>query len=237
MMDGLHPSDIELFEYAEGELSAEAAGSVREHLASCEICVQELAAVERARTVLRASPLLDLPEERVQAMIEQLPPQDVPASEQRRFLFSRTRLLAVLTPAALATAAVIALVIVTRDGSDSNQPQAQAIAAATETSQAEAPAAGGPETVEASPAPTDSAAEEAPTEDAGGDQTFSSEAARKPALEVQGPPRAVVAILTAAAIDAKVVDGTVEARGATQRELEQALAGRPSGPVAVFLEP
>jgi hypothetical protein len=249
MMAGPHPSDIELLEYVEGELSDEAAASVREHLASCETCAQEAAAVGSSRAVLRASPLLELPEERLHALIEDLPPQEVSASERRRFVLSRTRLLAVLTPAAVAVVAVVAVVLVTRDGSDANQAQPEAIAAQT-TAQAEAATPTAPATIEEEPveaAPAETTVEapaettaEAPGEtlppNAGGaNETLDQ--ARQPAFQVDGPAREVVGILREAGLEAKAVEGSVEVRGATHAELEQALEGRQSGDVDVFLVP
>lgn len=50
MMEGAHPSDVELLEYAEGELDETAAAGVRAHVRACEDCARELAETERART-------------------------------------------------------------------------------------------------------------------------------------------------------------------------------------------
>lgn len=229
-MDGSHPSDLELLEYVEGELSGDEEATVREHLAACSVCAAEVASVERSRALLRAAPTLELPEGRLRQMIDELPPQRTSATERRRFLRSRARLVAVLTPAAAAAIAVVAFVLVTRGG-DEQRPEAAPAQTTAAIEAAPAPAMGAEDSTATAPM----AAEEAPAEDSGASGTFQQQ--RELAVRVQGPPREVARLLAQAGIEAQVVDGAVEARATTVRAVERALEGRPDGRVEVYVVP
>jgi hypothetical protein len=52
---------------------------------------------------------------------------------------------------------------------------------------------------------------------------------------VAGPASQVAAELRAKGIDAKVVDGHVEVRGATKKEIDQALGPRKAGDVEIII--
>ena len=73
MMAGSHPSEIELFEEVEGELEPEQSAELRAHLETCQACSASVADLVQAREVLRASPLLESPAARVDAMIATFP--------------------------------------------------------------------------------------------------------------------------------------------------------------------
>jgi anti-sigma factor RsiW len=207
MMDGTHPSDIELLEYLEGELDEETANAVRVHLASCETCAQDVADAERAGVVLRASPPLWLPDGRLGEMIAQLPPKVGGQGELRSFVRSRTRLFAVVAPAAAAVAAV-AIAFAVSSGDDSPEQQAAEPAATA------AAAGGAEESLDAAAA-----------------------AQGAPVATVTGPPRAIVRILRAAGFKARRESGAVIVTGARPAQVISVLADRPQGPVAVFVIP
>lgn len=59
-MSGMHLGDA-LSALVDGELSSAESAAARGHLAGCEACRAELAAVEETRTLLRGLPALDLP--------------------------------------------------------------------------------------------------------------------------------------------------------------------------------
>jgi hypothetical protein len=117
------------------------------------------------------------------------------------------RLLAVLAPVA-ALAAVVGVLATSVGGNGGGAEEAAAPAAEDE-------AAGG----EAAPAAT------APQ----------LESDAPPFASVQGPPARVVEVLREAGLEARVVDGTVEVRGASERELRLALAALALGDVPVHL--
>lgn len=208
MMTGSHPSDLELLEYSEGELDETAAEAVRTHLETCAACAATVAAADRGRELLRASPLAELPEDRWQVMLRDLPPQEPGRSRWQAFLSSPRRMATVLAPVAVAAVAVVVVVTTTGDEKARKQAGDAAVAAQTAAAQA-APEAGGAQ------------------------EDF--EAARAPVVMVKGPPRAVAKLLRAEGFRAKVVDGAVEVRGAKRAQVRAALRDRPGGPVAVFV--
>ena len=61
-MTGPHPSDLELFEYVEGELAESDASAIREHLESCTVCAAAVADSVTGRDALARSPQLELPD-------------------------------------------------------------------------------------------------------------------------------------------------------------------------------
>ena len=60
-MTGPHPSDLELFEYVEGELAESDSSAIREHLESCTVCAAAVADSVTGRDALARSPQLELP--------------------------------------------------------------------------------------------------------------------------------------------------------------------------------
>lgn len=207
MMEGAHPSDVELLEYAEGELDETAAAGVRAPVRACEDCARELAETERARTLLHAAPPLRLPDGRLDAMLASLPRQERRERTVRSFIDSRRRLLLVATPAAAALAAVVIAFAVTSGGSDGTGREAGE-APAAQTAAAEAD-----ESLEATVAPE----------------------AAAPVVQVQGPPRAIVRLLRREGFTARRDQGRVIVVGARPQQVRRALSGRPRGDVPVFV--
>ncbi len=206
-----HPSDIELLELVEGDLDEAAADVVRTHVSTCRECAAEIAAVQSARTTLRATPALRLPDGRLDELIAALPHQDVQSGDLRSFIRSRKRILAVLAPAAAALAAVVIAFAVTSGGGEGSDAQ-EAGGAATQAAAAEAGAA---ESLQAAP----------------------GEDSLVPVVRVQGPPRAIVRILRQAGFTARRSEGTVIVVGARPAKVKKALADRPRGDVPVVVAP
>jgi hypothetical protein len=241
MMAQSHPNEIELLEYVEGDLDEVAATAVRAHLAACDTCAVEVAAAERARAVLAAAPLLELPAGRQERILASLPEQEREPGGVRSLL-SRRRLLVVLAPAAVGAAVAIAVVSVNGNGGGADQ------AAAPQREEAAAVEAA-PPAEPAPPAVAAAEAAEAPTAEDSGEE-FESAApppAEPPAeappgqtveeatvpLAVGGTPEEVVAVLGEAGIDARVVGDAVEVTGATEEEVARALEVLGPGPVPV----
>jgi anti-sigma factor RsiW len=108
MVTGTHPEDIDLFDYAEGDLPAGRHAELEVHLASCAQCAEEVARMQAGREALRGSQFLHLPPRRRDAIFLNLPAQRRPA--ERSPALSPKRLLAILTPIAAVAAVVVALV-------------------------------------------------------------------------------------------------------------------------------
>ena len=121
-MSTTHPSDLELFEYVEGELDGPSAARIQLHVDGCPICAAAIAESGRGRDALRASPVLELPDSARQTLRDQLGEQE-PAPERPR-RWSPGRLAAFVAPiAAVAVAAVVAVVVVT--GNDDKAQKVQ----------------------------------------------------------------------------------------------------------------
>ena len=73
VMAGMHPEELELLAYLEGELDDPRRGQVASHLETCDRCAHELRAVEAGSAALRSAPLLELSPERRDAMLTRLP--------------------------------------------------------------------------------------------------------------------------------------------------------------------
>lgn len=108
MVTGTHPEDIELFDYVEGDLRADRRAALEVHLASCARCSEQVARVQAGREVLRGSQFLQLPPRRREGVFLNLPEQR--RAPGRSPAFSPKQLLAILTPIAVVTAIVVALV-------------------------------------------------------------------------------------------------------------------------------
>ena len=221
MTTAMHPDDLELFEYVEGDLEPARRPEVAAHVAACGRCAEEVRFLEAGKEALRATPLLQLPQTRRKAILSGLPRQA--ERERRGFSFLSTkRLVAVLTPVA-AVVAVVAILASTGGNGESEEaaaPAPQELARASKS--ADEPGAG--------------AAEAAPAEAAPVEGAPSFGAAPPSALRaVSGTPDEVADFLRGRGFDASVVKGTVEVRGAEPAALEQVLAELPDGGVQVVV--
>lgn len=210
MMAGMHPEEVELLAYLEGELDDPRRAEVASHLESCDRCAHEVRSVEAGRAALHSSPMLELPSERLEAMLTRLPSRAAaPPGLIRRAL-----------PVAAALAAVAALaggafVLGTIDGGDDESASAPA--------QGEASDAGG-------------GGEAAPTEGASTEKGQSAGPLLR-ADSVAGSPATVARRLRSDGFDARAVDGRVIVRGATAAEVRKALEALDTGPVRVVVRP
>ena len=210
MMAGMHPEEVELLAYLEGELDDPRRAEVASHLEACERCAQEVRSVEAGRAALHSSPMLELPSERLEAMLTRLPSRvAAPAGLIRRAL-----------PVAAALAAVAALaggafVLGTSGGGDEEGASGMA--------QDEASDAGG-------------GGEAAPTEGASTETRQSAEPLLR-ADSVAGSPATVARRLRSDGFDARAVDGRVIVRDATAAEVRKALETLDTGPVRVVVRP
>jgi anti-sigma factor RsiW len=137
MVTGIHPDEIDLFDYVEGDLPPERAALLEVHLASCAECAEHVARVTAGREALRRAQFLQLPARRREAMFAKLPEQ--PRERPRRAGYSPKRLLAILTP--LVAVAAIVAVLANTNGGSSNEEAGQA--AGTLTAKANDQAGGG----------------------------------------------------------------------------------------------
>jgi anti-sigma factor RsiW len=108
MVTGTHPEDVDLFDYVEGELSADRRAELEVHLAGCATCAEQVALVQAGKDALRDSQLLHLPPARREAVSTSLPMQRRAAG--RGPALSPRRLLAILTPVAAIAAVIVVLV-------------------------------------------------------------------------------------------------------------------------------
>jgi len=211
VMAGMHPEELELLAYLEGELDDLRRGQVASHLETCDLCAQELRAVEAGRAALRSAPMLELPQERLEALLTRLPSRAAtPPSLIRRAL-----------PVAAALAAVAALaggafVLGTSGGGDDE--------GAGGLAQDEASNAGG------------GAEGAATTNGASTDKRQSGSSSSKTAL-VAGSPASVARRLRSDGFEARAVNGRVIVRGATKADVRKALEQFDPGPVRVLIRP
>jgi anti-sigma factor RsiW len=209
-MAGMHPEELELLAYLEGELDDPRRGQVASHLETCDRCAQEVRAVEAGRAALRSTPMLELPQERLEALLTRLPSRAAaPPSLIRRAL-----------PVAAALAAVAALAggafVLGTSGEGGDD--------AAGVAQDEASDAGG-------------GGEAAATTDGSTtDKRQSAPSTGKAAL-VAGSPTNVARRLRRDGFDARAVNGRVIVRGATAAEVRKALETLDTGPVRVVVRP
>jgi hypothetical protein len=206
-----HPSEIMLLSFVEDDLAADARQDVAEHLVACRECADRVRRLEAGRAALRSAPPLELSDERRARIFAELPDR-----EPRRSLSDYLRR-GLLIAAPVAVAAGLAAVVFTTDpqfgGGDDDESAGEGAAVAEDAGQAEE--SGG---VEMS---TGAAEQAAP--------------AGTLVRNVAGPAPAVVNALAAEGIDAEInEDGSVTAQG-TVVDVRAALAGRPSGIVAVYV--
>jgi hypothetical protein len=209
-MAGMHLEELELLSYLEGNLDDTRRGQVASHLETCERCAQELRAVEAGRAALRSAPMLELPPERLEAMLTRLPSRAAtPPGVIRRAL-----------PVAAALAAVAALAggafVLGTSGEGGDD--------AAGVAQDEASDAGGGGEATAT------------TDGSTTDKRQSAPSTGKAAL-VAGSPTNVARRLRRDGFDARAVNGRVIVRGATAAEVRKALETLDTGPVRVVVRP
>jgi hypothetical protein len=208
-----HPDELELLSYVEEEQSADARRDVVEHLVACRACAESVRRLEAGRDALRAAPPLELPEDVRREALAGLPERRDP---WRPFRPVRRAIL-VAAPVAAAAAFVgvfvFAAVQLGGGGNDADSEAGDAAEVAEE-------AGGGAETGRAE----DSGTSVQPLQEQG-----------PPVVSVAGPPAEVVRVLRREGIPAEVVEGAVVA-DSRAGEVRAALAGRPAGPVEVYLE-
>ena len=225
-----HPSEIELLELVEGDLDERQAEAVRGHAAACASCSEALAELETGRDVLRAAPVLELPDATYRHMLEALGPQE--RTEPSRFasLLTRRRVALVLAPVAGAVAAV-AIGHSVADGGGERE-SAPAAAEAADASAEQAPLAGEGDNADAA-----AGAEEAAPPPAEAATSALESAAPAVVRSVEGPASDVAELLSEAGLDARVVDGTVEVRAADPARVDELLEDRADGGVDVVVVP
>ena len=205
-----HPDEFELLSYVEEELATDARQEVAEHLVACRSCAEHVRRLEAGRTALRATPPLELSDERRARMLAALPERREPWS----FRGPLKRILVIAAPVA-AAAALIGVVVVNGPygGDDAGDAGGDAGEAAAE-------AEGGQEMMQSTGAADQSA----------------TMAAGTLVRNVAGPASAVVDLLAAEGISAEAnQDGSVTAQG-TAADVRAALEGRPGGIVAVYVK-
>ena len=207
-----HPDELELLAYVEEELRAGDLQEVVEHLVACRACAETVRQLEAGRDALRASPLLEFPEGKRRETLAALPERRDPWRPFRPF--RRAILVAAPVAAAAAFVGVFVFAAVQLGGGDDDAGEAG------EAAQVAEDAGGGAEL----------------------ERTQGADTALQPAAgapgelvrRVAGPPAEVVRVLAREGIPAEIVEGSVVA-SSRAGEVRTALAGRPDGPVAVYL--
>jgi anti-sigma factor RsiW len=203
-----HPDELALLAYVEDDGSAEERAAVADHLGACAACAESVRLLEAGRAALRAAPLLELPDERREAILAALPERRDPW----RIFRPARRSLVVAAPVAAAAALVLVFVLAGVPGGGGDREESAAVAEE-----------GGGQDAELEQAQED-AAGAAPSSAPEGTLLRS----------VEGPAREVVRLLEEAGIPAEVVGGRVVATGA-ERDVRAALEGRPAGGVDVYV--
>jgi hypothetical protein len=211
-----HPSELELLSFVEEELGDADRRDVSEHLVACRPCADNVLRLEAARAALRASPLLELAEERRGEILASLPGRPDP---WRRFRPVKRALVVAAPVAAAAALAVVFVVGGTQLGGG-----------------------GDDDADEAAEATMDAAADEGGAEE-GADTTLQTEAAPAQAappgttfvLRAQGPAAEIVRLLEGEGIEAEVDPGGGVVAEGRAGEVRAALAGRATGDVPVYV--
>ena len=219
----MHPDDLELFDYVEGDLEEARRPDVAAHVAACGRCGEEVRLLEVGKRALREAPYLELPAGARDALLRGLPRQ--PRAERPSFRFTQRRLLAVLAPVAVVAAVVVVLTNTGENRSDRGAAPAPAGLSTQMKSSGEAERATGA----APPAQTPA--------DQGVPNIQAAAPPQAPIRSVAGPAEDVAAFLLRRGFDARVAAGRVEVRGAAAAAVERALGNRPAGEVAVVLTP
>jgi anti-sigma factor RsiW len=210
-----HPDELELLSYVEEELLADARRDVVEHLVACRACAESVRRLEAGRDALRSSQPLELPEDVRREALAGLPERRDPWRPFRPV--RRAILVAAPVAAAAAFVGVFVFAAVQLGGGEDDADMAG------EAAQVAEDAGGG-----------DDAAESGRVEEAD-TSAQALQAEGPPVVSVAGPPAEIVRILRREGITAEVVDGAVVA-DSRAGEVRAALAGRPAGPVEVYLE-
>ena len=211
MVTGMHPDDVDLFDYVEADLPQRRRAELEVHLASCARCAEQVARVHAGRDALREAQFLTLSQRGRDAIFVDLPPQ--PRERRRRGWSSLKRVAAVAAPLAALVAVVVALS--TLDGNGGDQSEAGGAAEpASPTAAAEAGGGGG-----------------------GGEETAQDRATKVQLLFAAGPADEVASTLRSQGFDAEVVRNHVEVRGTTRAEVRRALQGRRDGGVRIVIVP
>ncbi len=206
-MEDTHLNDIELFEYANGELDDGDRIRADGHIAHCDECRSLLTLAQSGAASLQSSQRFDLPAERLGATIDALGPQE---KRETRGVVAWRRWLTVLAPVAAVAGVVVIIVIASNGGdSDTSESAAPAQEAAAEAA-APAPADGESRTLQGSAQAANEAAPEsalaepdsaelfsdgapaeaasAPTEEAASEDASAAEPAPAPAEEPAPSP-------------------------------------------------
>ena len=237
----MHPDDLELFEYVEGDLDEARRPNVAAHVAACERCAEEVRLLEAGKQALREAPFLELPAGARDALLRGLPRQ--PRAERPSFRFARRRLLTALAPVAVVVAVV--LVLTNTGGNGSERGAAPAPSALSEQMKSSSQASGAAEAAPQAQVPGDQGAPSvqaaAPPAQAPADQGAPSVQAaappQAPIRSVAGSAEDVAAFLRKRGFAARAAAWQVEVRGAAAAAVERALADRPAGNVAVVVTP
>jgi anti-sigma factor RsiW len=210
MVTGMHPDDVDLFDYVEEDLSQRRRAELEVHLASCARCAEQVASVRAGREALREAQFLKLSQRGRDAIFVDLPSQ--PRSHRRRWP-SLKQVAAVAAPVAALVAVVVALS--TLDGNGGDQSEAGGAAEpASPTAAAEAGGGGG-----------------------GDEETAQDRATKVELLFAAGPADDVASTLRSQGFDAEVIRNHVEVRDTTRAEVKRALEGRRDGGVRIVIVP
>jgi anti-sigma factor RsiW len=197
MVTGMHPEDVDLFDYVEDDLPQRRRAELEGHLASCARCAEQVARVHAGRDALREAQVLKLSQRGWDAIFVDLPAQ--PRARRRRGWSSSKQVVAVAAPLAALVAVVVALATLDGNGGD----QSEAGGAAQPASPTAGVEAGG----------------------GGGQEAAEDRATKERLLFANGPAADVASALRAQGLDAEVVGKHVEVRNATRAEVRQALEG------------
>jgi hypothetical protein len=202
-----HPSELELLSFVEEELDEGAHRDLAEHLVACRSCSDHVRRLEAGRAALRAAPMLELSDARRGEILAALPERP-----DRWRLFRPVKRVVVIAAPVAAAAALVGVFVLAgtqlRSGGDDDAASGDAAATMLED------AGGGAE--EAAP-------ERAIPEGATLVRT------------VQGPPAEIVRVLKLQGIPARVDAAGAVAADGLAAAVEDALADRPEGDVAVYV--
>lgn len=113
MVAETHPHDIELFEYVENELPPARRDEIAAHLATCSVCAQQVELAATGKDALRSAALLELPAQRREGIVRNLPKQEREADVRRPF----PKLVFAGLVAVLLVAAVVGIIFSSNGGS------------------------------------------------------------------------------------------------------------------------
>lgn len=211
MVTGMHPDDVDLFDYVEDDLSQRRRAELEVHLASCARCAEQVASVRAGRDALREAQFLKLSQRGRDAIFVDLPSQ--PRSRRRRWP-SLKQVAAVAAPLAAIVAIAVAIPTLGNGNGDDQAASGGGQAPASPTAAAEAGGGGG-----------------------GDEETAEDRATKVQLLFAAGPADDVAATLRSQGFDAEVVRNHVEVRDTTRAEVRRALQRRREGDVRIVIVP